>query len=190
MKYVLPILALTFTLVLNGCTTLVDATTREPINPDPTQRSLGTYIDDKRLQIIVAVNIRKAHPELKQSHINVTSFNGVILLTGQVPNPQLRLLAAQTAKSVSTVRQVHNELEIKGNIPFVARTNDTWLGTKIKAVLIADKYVSGLKIKVVVEDSTAYLMGLISQKQADRATNLVRNVSGVKEVVRVFEYNN
>ncbi|MGH1542036.1 MAG: BON domain-containing protein [Arenicella sp.] len=177
-------------IILNGCTTIVDATTKDPIQPDPSQRSLGTYIDDKRLQVIIGVNLRKADPALKQSHINVTSFNGVVLLSGQVPTQEMRLLAAQTASQVTSVRQVHNELQVKGNTAILARTNDSWLATKVKSVLIANKDIKSLKIKTVVEDGVVYLMGLVTQAEANNIANVVSNIGGIKEVVRVFEYIN
>jgi len=176
---------------MNGCTTLIDATTKEPLQPDPSQRSFGTYIDDKRLEVIVGVNIRKADSRLRQSsNINITSFNSVILLTGQAPAPELRTLAGDTATKVNGVRQVHNEIQMKGNSPFLTRTNDTWLGTKVKTVLLADNKVKGLKIKVIVEDAVVYLMGLATQEEANIAASLSSNVNGVREVVRVFEYTN
>ncbi|MEO0443108.1 MAG: BON domain-containing protein [Pseudomonadota bacterium] len=177
-----------FTVAIQGCTTIVDATTKEPITPDPSRRSFGTYIDDKRLQVIVSVNIKKTDPVLRQSHINVTSFNNIILLTGQVPTQELRLVAAQVAGKVTGVRQVYNELQVATNIAFLERTNDTWLNTKVKTTLLADTEISGFKVKVVVEDGVVYLMGLISRRQGDRAGNLASNINGVKEVVRVFEY--
>ncbi len=187
MKYI-TLTILTF--IIYGCTSIVDSTTKEPIQPDPGQRSLGTYIDDKRLQVIVGVNIRKADIRLKQSNINVTSFNGIVLLTGQVPTQELRLLAAQTASSVNGVRQAYNELQITGNTSFLSRTNDTWLSTKVKTVLLGDENIKGLRVKVIVEDGVVYLMGLLTQQEADIAANLVSNTGGVKEVVRVFEYTN
>lgn len=183
------LLLLASLILISGCTTLIDASTKEPIQPDPSQRSFGTYIDDKRLQVIVGVNIRKADSRLRQSsNINITSFNGVILLTGQVPGPELRTLAGETATKVNGIRQVHNELQVKGNISFLNRSNDTWLGTKVKTVLLADNNVKGLKIKVIVEDAVVYLMGLATQQEANIAANLTSNVRGVREVVRVFEY--
>jgi osmotically-inducible protein OsmY len=188
MKYQSITLITCLLLFISGCTTIVDATTKEPIQPDPSKRSFGTYIDDKRLQVIIGVNIRKADPELKQSHINVTSFNGVVLLTGQVPTQELRTLAAQTATNVNTVRQVHNELQVKGNTAILSRTNDSWLATKTKSALIANKDIKSLKVKTIVEDGVVYLMGLVSQAEANNIANVVSNIGGVKEVVRVFEY--
>lgn len=186
-KYRLTLLVTTL-LTFHGCTTLVDATTKAPIQPDPRERTFGTYIDDQRLEVIVGVNINKAHPDLKRAHINVTSFNGAVLLSGQVPNQELRDLAAVTASDITKVRQVYNELEIKGNTSLLSRTGDGWLATKVKTVLLADKQVTGGRIKVVVENGTVYLMGLITKAEAGRAANLASNVGGVQEVVRVFEY--
>lgn len=179
---------LLFITALQGCTTVVDATTREPIQPDPGKRSIGTYIDDKRLQVIVGVNIRKASPALKKSHIEVTSFNGVILLTGQVPDNAMRQLASETATSVPNVRQVYNELQPKPNTKLLTRTNDSWIATKVKTVLVADKNIDHSKIKSVTEDGTVYLMGLVTREQADQIANKISNIRGVREVVRVFEY--
>ncbi|MFT6388994.1 MAG: osmotically-inducible protein OsmY [Cellvibrionaceae bacterium] len=186
-----PLLFIIATLLINACTTIIDASTKDPLQPDPSQRSFGTYIDDKKLEVIVGVNIRKADSRLRQSsNVNITSFNGVILLTGQAPAPELRILAGDTATKVHGVRQVHNEIQMKGNSPFLTRSNDTWLGTKVKTALLAGNNVKGLKIKVIVEDAVVYLMGLATQAEANIAANLSSNVSGVKEVVRVFEYTN
>lgn len=177
-----------FMVFLAGCTTIVDATTSKPLEIDPAERSFGTYLDDKKIQVVVAVNIRKAHPDLKNSHINVNSFNGVVLLTGQVPDAELRTLAAQTASAVNGVRQVHNEIGVTGNIAFLSRTNDTWLATKVKAAFISSPEISDVSIKTVIEDGVVYLMGKVTQATADAAANLASNIGGVKEVVRVFEY--
>ncbi len=175
-------------LLFSGCTTIVDSTTKEPIGNNPTKRTFGTYIDDQRLEVIAGVNINKAHPDLKRSHINATSYNGILLLTGQVPTAELRLLAAQTATQIQNVRQVYNELQVNGNTAFLARTSDTWLVAKVKAVLVADKSINSSKIKIVVEDGTVYLMGLITRADADYVAEITSNVGGVQEVVRVFEY--
>ena len=173
---------------LSACTTIMDATTSKPMAINPAERSFGTYIDDRRIQTVVGVNIRKAHPGLKHSHINVDSFNGVVLLTGQVPDGELRTLAAQTASAVNPVRQVYNELRITGNTAFLSRVNDSWLATKVKTAFVISPDIKDVSIKTVVEDGVVYLMGKVDQTTADRAANLVSNIGGVKEVVRVFEY--
>lgn len=188
MKYCILTTLLTITTLLYGCTSIVDATTSEPIKTEPGKRTFGTYVDDKRLEVIIGVNIRKADPGLKRSHIEITSFNGVILLTGQVPDAALKQLATETTTGIDTVRKIHNELQIKGNTSFLTRTSDTWLATKVKATLLNDEQIKGLNIKNIVEDGTVYLMGLVTFEESNQIANVVSNIGGVKEVVKVFEY--
>ncbi|ODS24938.1 phospholipid-binding protein [Candidatus Endobugula sertula] len=187
-KAYIPILTITSILSISSCTTILDKTTSGPITTDPGERTFGTYIDDQRLEIIVGVNLKKADPALKTSHINVTSFNNIILLTGQVPTPQLIELATQTSNAVNMVRKVYNELQVKGNTAMLVRTNDTWISTKVKTAFIADKMIDSSKVKVTVEDSVVYLMGKLTQPEADYVSNVTSNIAGVQEVVRVFEY--
>jgi osmotically-inducible protein OsmY len=175
-------------LLLNGCTTIVDSTTKNPIQPDPSSRSFGTYIDDKRLQTIVGVNIRKAEPIFRQTNLKVISFKGVILLVGQVPTDELRLLAGQTANQVNGIRKVYNEIDAGANTSFWRKSKDSWLTSKVKTSFLANNEINGLKIKVVTENGVVYLMGAITEEKANLAANLASNVGGVREVVRVFEY--
>lgn len=183
-----PILFLTALFCLSGCATIIDSTTNQPIETDPGKRSFGTYLDDERLEVIASVNINKASPDLKLAHVNVTSFNNILLLTGQVPSNEMKVLAQQTSEKINTVRKVYNELQVKGNTGLLVRTNDSWLSTKVKAVFIADDIVDSSKIKVVVEDGVVYLMGLLTQAEADYATEIASNIIGVQEVVKAFEY--
>ena len=177
-------------LLVNGCTTIVDATTKEPIHSDPRTRSFGTYVDDQRLEMIVAVNIRKADPIFRQAHVRVVSFKDVILLLGQVPTNELRLLAGQTANKVDGVRKVYNEMDFSANTSLWRRSKDTWLTSKVKASYLSNQEVSGLKIKVVTEDGVVYLMGAITEEKSNLAADLASIIGGVREVVRVFEYIN
>lgn len=174
--------------LLTGCVTIVDATSDGPINPDPGKRSFGEYWDDKRLKTVVAVNLKKADPGLDDSHINVHSFRGVILITGEVPSHKLRDLATNTAKSVTRVRQVYNELQIRPKSSFFSRTSDNWLSTKLNMKLLAYKDIDSDRVKVIVEDDIVYLMGLLTRVQADKITQVVRRTGGVKKVVRAIEY--
>jgi osmotically-inducible protein OsmY len=174
-------------LLLSGCTTIIDSTTNQPIEPDPGKRSIGTYINDESLEVIAGVNINKAHPDLKLAHVNPNSFNRIILLTGQVPTQELKILAEETTAKINNVRKVYNELKIKGNTALLVRTNDTWLATKVKTVFIADKMIDSSKVKIIVEDGVVYLMGLLTSSEADYVASVTSNVAGVQEVVRVFE---
>ena len=173
---------------LSGCATVLDATHDGPIQPDPGERSFGTYIDDQQLETITRVNLRKAHPELKESNIDVTSFNGVVLLTGQVSDNDLRNLAGRTAQQVHSVRQVYNEIQVRGTTSMLARTSDTWLTTKVKSALLTDKEIDSGRIKVVTENGVVYLMGLLTRQEAENAAEKTRTVGGVQKVVKAVEY--
>ncbi|GAB2522421.1 BON domain-containing protein [Microbulbifer agarilyticus] len=174
--------------MLGGCATVLDATHDGPIQPDPGERSFGTYIDDQQLETITKVNLRKAHPELKESNIDVTSFNGVVLLTGQISSNDLRNLAGQTAQQVHSVRQVYNEIQVRGTTSVLARTSDTWLTTKVKGALMTDKEIDSGRIKIVTENGVVYLMGLLTRQEAENAAEKTRTVGGVQKVVKAVEY--
>ncbi|WP_082859448.1 BON domain-containing protein [Microbulbifer sp. Q7] len=174
--------------ILGGCATVLDATHDGPIQPDPGERSFGTYIDDQQLETITKVNIGKAHPQLKAANIDVVSFNGVVLLTGQVPSNELRNLAGATAQQVHSIRQVYNEIQVRGTTSMLARTSDTWLTTKVKSALLADKEIDSGRIKVVTENGVVYLMGLLTRQEAENAAEKTRTVGGVQKVVKAVEY--
>ncbi|MCO1333698.1 BON domain-containing protein [Microbulbifer sp. OS29] len=184
------LVALIATALLGGCSTVLEATNDGPIQQDPGQRSFGTYIDDQRIETVTTVNINKAHPDLKTSNININSFNGVILLTGQVPSQELRLLAGRTAEQVQNVRQVYNETQVRGKVTLLASTSDTWLTTKVKSNLFANKEVDSGRIKIVTENGVVYLMGLLTPAEAEHAAEITRSIGGVQKVVKAVEYIN
>jgi len=119
-------------LLINGCSSIIGATTDEPIDMDPNRRTFGTSIDDSQIETIAKVNLDKASADLKSAPITVTSYNRVVLLTGQVKNNEARELATNTVGKLSKVRQVHNELQVQAPISFFATVNDDWLTSKIK----------------------------------------------------------
>ncbi|RDE22664.1 BON domain-containing protein [Motiliproteus coralliicola] len=173
---------------LSGCSNLISATKEEPINEEPTTRTTGSFIDDELIEIKSLVNISKASEELKQSHIAVTSFNGIVLLTGQVPNENARQLTESVVGQVRKVRKIHNELSVAGPTSAIVRSNDTWLTAKIKAKMLAEENLKSTRIKVVTENGAVYLMGLVSEDQARMAVEITRNTVGVQKVVKMFEY--
>ena len=181
-------LLLMFGLWIQGCTSITSAISDEPIQIDPGKRLLGTYVNDEQLETIAKDNIDKTHADLKKANINVNVFNGVALLTGQIIDEELRRLAADTVSNIHPIRQVHNELQVQGNISLISQANDTWLANKVKTKLLTHKDVEGTRVKVIAEDGTIYLMGLVSRIEADKITEIVRASSGVQQVVRVFEY--
>lgn len=190
-SYFKPILRACFLalpIALAGCVTVLDATTDGPIRRDPGKRTLGNYIDDKQLKTIISVNLNKADPLLEDANIDVTVYNGLVLLTGQVPTKELREEAGKVARELNNVRQVYNELQVLPNTAFLSRTNDSWLATKVRTKLMAHKDIDSSRVIVVVENSTVYLMGLLTRIQAEKITDVVRTTKGVSKVVRAIEY--
>jgi len=183
-------LLLTAALSLNACTSLINAVTSEPVQPDPSETSIGTDIDDWQMSTMVGVNIKKASEQLSRSHINVSTYNKVVLLTGEVANTEQRSLAGTTARNYPGVRQVYNELKLQGSSSLLARTNDSWLTTKVKTKLLANKEIASSQIEVITEGGIVYLMGMVSRSAADKAATVASNTGGVIKVVRVFEYLN
>ena len=173
---------------LSGCTAIVSATSDGPIKEDPGERTLGAAIDDQIIETKALVNIRAANENLDNANIDAISYNGILLLVGQVPSDSLRQLAAKTAANIKRVRRVHNELVVTGKTSLLVRSNDAWLSTKVRSKLaFSDKIESG-RIKVVTENGVVYLMGIVNSQEAEIAADLVRQTNGVQRVVRVFEY--
>ncbi len=174
--------------LLSACSSLISATRSGPIQEDYGKRSFGSFIDDGLIETKTRVNLKKANEQLKQAHIGVTSYNGVVLLAGQVPSAELRELAGTVAGKVRNVKRVHNELAIAGPISLPARSNDSWLTTKVKSKLLASSAVKGRRIKVVTENGVVHLMGLVTRNEADEVVSVVKGTFGVQKIVRIFEY--
>jgi len=124
-----------------------------------------------------------------ESHIEVTAFNHVVLLTGQTPNAEWRQMAGDTAKSVNDVDKVYNQISIEGPTSSLTRTSDSWITTKIRSQMLAAQDLKSSSIKVITENGIVYLMGIVSRTQADLAVDIARKVAGVQRVIKIFIYN-
>lgn len=155
---------------------------------DPTLRTPGGWLDDEVIERMASRRIDAADERLAISHVNVVSYDGIVLLTGQVEDPDLRNLAEESIREIRKIRKIHNEIQIGGANSLVARGNDNWLQTKVKAQLVANEDVNASRIKVFVEDGVAYLIGVVPRVQADAAVGVARTVFGVQRVVKVFDY--
>ena len=177
---------------LGSCTAvLVRTTGAEGITEDPTARTAGAVVEDQSIETKVVVNLKKLEPELKKANIKVTSHNGVVLLVGQVASDGLKARATQiTSDSSTKIKRIHNELEVAGKTSLLARSNDNWVATKVRTLMLANSSVPSGQIRVITENGAVFLMGLVTQADADGAADLARNVSGVTRVVKVFEYLN
>ncbi len=186
------VLLILLILLTSSCTTILVKTTGEQgISEDPTERTTGAVIEDQSIETKIVVNMKSQEPAFQQADFNVISHNGVVLLVGQVGSDQLKARATQIASQASTkIKRIHNELEVAGKAGLLARSNDTWIATKVRTLMLANSKVPSSQVKVIAENGSIYLMGLISQADGDYAANLARNVSGVTRVVKVFEYIN
>ncbi|HSC68885.1 MAG TPA: BON domain-containing protein [Cellvibrio sp.] len=181
------VLAFALITILNGCAQVISVTTSEPIQIKSNERTLGTKINDQQLETIARVNLNNTSRQFEEAHVNIDSFNGLLLLSGQVPSEELRITAGETVGKINTVRQVHNELTVGKSTDIQARTKDSWITTKIKSKLVASSIQSS-RIVIITEAQTVFLMGLVSRHEAERITNVAKNTAGVTQVVKVFEY--
>ena len=122
------------------------------------------------------------------SRFNVTSFNYTVLLTGEVPDAKAKEDAEKTIGEIERVKGVVNELQIGAPTSLQSRGNDVFLTGRIKAAFVGPQKFSPLNVKVVTESGVVFLLGLVTRKEADDATEITRGIGGVQKVVRVFEY--
>jgi osmotically-inducible protein OsmY len=152
------------------------------------RRTTGTLIEDQSIEL-KAYDAFANDPSLAQdTHLSVTSFNGWVLLTGQVPTEQQRVWAGKLVRSIEKVRRVYNEVEIAAPSSLKTRTSDSAITASVLAKLFAQTGFDSTRIKVVTENGTVHLMGLVTHSESDVAVNVARRVSGVKRVVKIFEY--
>lgn len=149
------------------------------------RRTAGAQLEDEGIELRGASRIRDNLSE--RVHVNINSYNRRVLLTGEVPSQQDLQLVEQIVSRVDNVQSVVNELAVLGNASLTQRSSDTLITGRVKAALLdaRDLYVNAFK--VVTERGTVYLMGRVTQREAERATEIARATPGVQKVVRVFE---
>ena len=149
------------------------------------RRTAGTQIEDEGIELRAANRIREALGD--RVHVNVTSYNRQALLTGEVATAQDRQAVEQMVSQVENVRSVVNDLAVMPPSTLSQRSTDTFITGKVRASLVDAQDISANSFKVVTERNTVYLMGRVSQREANRATDIARGVTDVRKVVRVFE---
>ena len=149
------------------------------------RRTSGTQLEDEGIELRSANRIREMVGD--RVHVNVTSYNRQVLLTGEVPNDRDRQYLAKLVSEVDNVRSVVNELAVMPASSLGDRSTDALITGKIKASMLDSKDIFASAYKVVTERGNVYLMGRVTQREANRATDIARTVGGVKKVVRVFE---
>ena len=149
------------------------------------RRTTGTQVEDEGIELRSANRLNEALGD--RGHVNVTSFNRQVLLTGEVSSAQDRQRVEQIVLGVENVRSVVNDLAVMPTTSLGQRSNDTFITGKVRASLVDAQDISANSFKVVTERNIVYLMGRVSQREANRATEIARGVSDVRKVVRVFE---
>ena len=148
------------------------------------RRTSGTQLEDQGIELKSSGALG---PISERGHISITSYNRVVLLTGEVPDEADRVAAERAIAGIENVRSTVNELAVMGNSSLTSRSNDALLLSQIKAAQVGDENLQTNAIKVVVERGNVYLMGRATEREAKRATELARGVSGVHKVIRMFE---
>lgn len=149
------------------------------------RRTSGAQLEDEGIELRSAARLREALGE--RAHVNIASYNRQVLLTGEVPTAQDKQLVEQTVAKVENVRSIVNELGVLGNSTLPQRSSDSLVTGKVKAGLVDAKDLYANAFKVVTERGTTYLMGRVTQREADRATEIARGVVGVQRLVRIIE---
>jgi osmotically-inducible protein OsmY len=174
----LPLLQACFPLAITGVgTAALMATDR---------RTPGIYIEDETIEWKAGAQLRDAR--FSGSHVNATSYNRRVLLTGEAPTEEMKKQIEATVRSLLNVREVTNELQIAGSASLASRGNDSLLTSNVKARMVNNGKFSPTHVKVVSESGVVYLLGLVTPAEGDAAAEVARTTSGVSRVVKAFEY--
>ena len=170
---------------LQGCVLLLGAGAVGAGMSFNDRRTGGTQIEDQSIELKAGPRIREAIGD--KAHINVTSYNRIALITGEVPADADKAAAEKAIAGIEGVNSVVNELEVGANSAITTRSSDTVITTRVKSALIDAKDIQASAIKVVTERGNVYLMGRVTEREAARAADIARSQPSVLKVVRVFD---
>lgn len=149
------------------------------------RRSVGAQADDEAIELKISNSIGTGYGD--RVHVSVTSYNGIVLLTGEVPSPDIVRDIGETARTTAKVRVVHNEIVVAAVSPVGSRTNDSYITSKVKTRFVEKNKFSATHVKVVTDRQVVYLMGLVKRDEADNAAQIASTTEGVLRVVKLFE---
>ena len=153
------------------------------------RRSIGAQTEDQAIELKGLRELNEAVNNGGHGSVSITSYNRRVLLSGQAVSSEIRQRAEDTVRNrVANIKEIYNEIEIAPNTTFVTKSRDTSLTARVKAGLIRERNLSSNAIKVVTEDSTVYLLGLVTPEEGQRASIISSQISGVSRVVTLFEY--
>jgi osmotically-inducible protein OsmY len=150
------------------------------------RRTSGTYVEDQGIEIKAGNRISESLGD--KVHTNVTSFNRSVLITGEATSEEAKQEVERIVRGIPNVRGVVNEVAVAGLSSFTSRSNDTFITSKVKARYLEAAKFQSTHVKVVTENGVVYLLGIVTRKEADDAAELASTTSGVKKVVKLFEY--
>ena len=185
-----PLIVLITIILLQGCATAIITGAATGVTIAHDRRTTGAVIDDQGVEFKAALAIFNNKDIYEQSHINITSYNGIILITGETLTEQLKRQVYELVRVIPKVRTIHNELIIAAPSSLPSRSSDAWITSKVKAKITSDRQIDPFYIKVVTEHGVVYLMGIVNQSESDRAVGITSNSAGVQRVVKMFEYSN
>jgi osmotically-inducible protein OsmY len=173
--------------LLSGCVEMAAIGVGAAVVSAQDRRSTGMQVEDEAIELRASNRIGERFGD--KVHVNVTSFNRLVLLTGEVPDAKTREAVERIVRELpNPPRSVVNELRVAGLSSLQARANDTVITGKVKARLLDAKQVNALHVKVVTEAAVVYLMGIVTEAEANAAVEVARTTGGVAKVVKVFEY--
>jgi len=154
------------------------------------KRTLGSRIEDQSIETKTLINIKNSvsNSAFNKSRIVVVSFNGYVLLSGQTQSTELKRKAGDVAKEIRHVERVYNEIEISRPISAFKQLNDSWITSKVKTSLFLNKNFPSSHTKIISENGTVFLMGLLTESESNRAIKIIKKNSGVQKIVRIVEY--
>lgn len=179
---------ITLCLALSGCGSMLATFETNTIEEDPGERTMAQQFEDESIETKAIVNIHDANEAFDDANLVVVSYNGYVLLAGQVATQELKQQATDVVRKLRGVRRIYNEMEVSAPSSAMTRTSDTWITTKVKSWLLGGSDTPGLRVKVVTENGVVYLMGMVTREEADRVTETAANISGVQRVVKLFEF--
>lgn len=152
------------------------------------RRTSGIFIEDEGIELKAS---RRIYQQFSNNvHINVTSYNRIVLLTGEAPTETIKTNIERLVMGVDNVRRIHNEIAIAGNTTLSSRSHDTLLTSKVKARFLAQRKFQINHVKIVTENGVVYLLGMVTREEGDNAAQIASSTSGVRKVVKAFEYLN
>ena len=175
------------TLSLSGCAGIFIAGAATTANIVTDTRTTKEIWNDNNIEFEVAA-ITNKQPYRGSVRVTASSYRGSVVLMGQATTDAERRSFESQAKDVPGIETIHNQIRVKEPLSVSAISKDSWITTKVKSALLANSELNGIKVKVITEDSEVFLLGLVSHEHADIATEVARNISGVKQVIRAFEY--